>query len=511
MKGPRTVTWGVAATLAAAGCATQCPREGERTTFQVVAPYALTSLDPHAANTVSNYSVLSNVYEPLVATDADLKVQPALAERWENPDPLTWVLHLRPNVRFHSGRALRPQDVVYTIRRILGSRELEMQAYVLTVAEVEEAGPRTVRIRTSRPVPILLNKLHFVLVVPEGSNAHTLADHPDGTGPYRVQQWKPGESIDLVRNEGHWAPPVDVAAARFVFGVAPEDSVQGLVSGRFQLAQVNAADLEGPATRSGRHEVMTHDNIYIKYVGYDLGRDETPYCKVRPNPFRNVDVRRALHLAVDRRALAAALPNHASPATQPVPRFIFGFDPDLPVPEPDLAEARRLLARAGLSGGFEADFHVRRMFTEPARIVAEQLARVGVRLKAQVIGDPEFFDRQNRGELTVWMTRYGCPTGDASDIMDNVLHSGDAVRHFGMQNWGNYRDPVMDAAVERASVLDAVEERRSAAQEVMALSMRELPILPLYSDQDVYAVDRAWRWRPRADSYIRLSEVRKRD
>src|SRR5947207_1760449 len=60
-------------------------------------PYELSTLDPHAKDTISNYAILSNIYEPLVRTDADMKLHPALAATWDNPDLNTWVVHLRPD------------------------------------------------------------------------------------------------------------------------------------------------------------------------------------------------------------------------------------------------------------------------------------------------------------------------------------------------------------------------------------------------------------------------------
>lgn len=490
--------------LAAAAFGAGCTRPREP--FRVAASYALTSLDPGLENTVSNFAVLSNVYEPLVATDADMRVRPCLARSWENPDPLTWILHLRPGVTFHSGRPLRAADVVYTVRRLLDGSEMEMRGYVLTVAEVEALDESTIRLRTSRPVRILLNKLHFVLVVPEGSTPAGLLARPDGTGPFRVEAWQGGE-LRLLRHDAYWGQAPRLERATFRLDLSPEQALASLLEGKLQLLQAHSRAVEERAGASSRHRVLHRENIYMKYLGYDLGREVTPHCPVRPNPFRNREVRRALHAAIDRGALVAALPGPARPATQGVPRFIFGFAPSLPEPVHDPARARELLASAGLGGGFEVTLHARRMLEAAGREVQRQWGAVGVRVRVAVLDDPAFFDAQGLREMSLWISRYGCPTGDASDLLDNVLHSVDAPRHYGTQNEAGYSDPALDRAIERAGETEGVEERRQILQAVLAQAMQDLPMMPLYTDLDVYAVERGYSFQPRNDSYIRLAEV----
>lgn len=478
--------------------------------FRIATPYELTTLDPHAENTVSNFAVLSNVFEPLVTTDAEMRVQPALAVSWQNPDPLTWVLRLRAGVVFHSGRPLQAKDVVFSLRRLLGDRHLKMRTFIQNVSEVDALDTATVRIKTTRPTRILLNKLHFALIVPEGATAESLLLRPDGTGPFRLAAWRKDKDVALQRNDAHWGGKAGPAEVRMALATTTEQAIAGVLHREYELVQEQGKAFEQRVRGSAEYTVVVHDNIYVKFVGYDLARDVTPFCPVRPNPFRRLDVRRALDAATDRPALVAGLPSHAVPANQPMPRFIFGYNPALPEARADLALARRLLAEAGLAGGFEVTLHSRRPFEEAARLLAAQWARVGVRVRVETLPEGEFFAAQDRGDLSLWITRYGCPTGDASDLLDGVIHTRDDLRHLGTQNFGRYSDPHLDRVIEQSAEIEPVNDRQRVLQAVVAQVVERRVILPLFYDRDVYAVDRDFEWRPRNDSYIRGVDVRTR-
>ena len=101
------------------GCAWACRKPATvESPYTISVPYDLDSFDPAARNRLSDFSLLSNFYEPLVVTDANLSPHPALATRWNNPDPETWVFSLRRGVRFHDGRPMRARDVVWSFERL---------------------------------------------------------------------------------------------------------------------------------------------------------------------------------------------------------------------------------------------------------------------------------------------------------------------------------------------------------------------------------------------------------
>ncbi len=489
----------------------QQPGSGAADALAIALPYELKTLDPHSEDKLSHAAVLTNIYEPIVATDADLRVRPCLAQSWESPDPVSWVFHLRPGVAFHSGRLLRAADIVYSYGRLLGSADpdLELRGYLLNISEVHVLDERTIQIKTRGPARILLNKLSHVPIVPEGATRESLSAAPDGTGPYAVAAHEGQEAIVLVRNERYWGQAPALRRVDLALSRDADDALRGLLAGRYQLIKCDSKRADAAAAR--RFDVLRRDNIFVKYLAYDLARDETPFCAVRPNPFKNPLVRRAIQLSIDRQRLVAGLSNYAVPMTQPVPRFVFGFNPAIEDVAPDLAEARALLRKAGLPRGFGAVLHTRRTLGEAPALARDQLAAVGIDVDVRVLGDDAFFELLSQNGATLWMNQYGCSSGDASDFLDAVIHSPDPGHRFGMSNYGRYTNPALDKAIERSAGLEKPEERRNAVQQILAQVMQELVLLPLYSDQDVYAIDRSLSWQPRSDSYVHAAEVRPRN
>ncbi|HJZ12055.1 MAG TPA: ABC transporter substrate-binding protein, partial [Acidobacteriota bacterium] len=302
-------------------------------------------MDPHARNTISDFAVLSNFYEPLVSTDSNMTLQPCLARQWENPDLSTWTFHLQNGVKFHSGKALTAEDVVYSIERVLNSTTLEISGYVSQIKDVAAVGPLAVRIRTKQPMSVLLNKIRFVLIVPKGTDALTLQRGVDGTGPYRFVGWN-GSVIEMKANESYWGGAPDIQDVIYDLGQSPRQALQSLLAGKVQLAQANTKQLEEAIRNRREYTMHRSDSFFLKYLGYDLSGKNA-----RPNPFLDKRVREAIHIGLNRQTLVNGLTTYAAAATQPLPPFIFGYNPQITAPRSDQQRAKELLEAAGLGNG----------------------------------------------------------------------------------------------------------------------------------------------------------------
>lgn len=159
----------------------------------------IVSLDPHAYDDEVTSSVLFNIYQGLVGFDPRMRIVLLLAERWENPNDLTWRFFLRPGIEFHDGRELQAEDVVFSLERARGGR---LGHYLSAIGQVRALDSRTVEVVTKEPSPILLNKLSFVAIVPRGS-PDTIR-HPVGTGPYVLSEYRLRERLVLKSFSGYW-------------------------------------------------------------------------------------------------------------------------------------------------------------------------------------------------------------------------------------------------------------------------------------------------------------------
>lgn len=475
--------------------------------LRIAVPYEVDTLDPHVRNSASHFAVASHFYDSLVTTDAHMKLRPALARSWETPDPSTWIFHIRPGVRFHSGRLLQASDVVHTLRRLRRSGSgLEMGAYAFHVAEVEALDPLTVRLRTTRPLSVLLNKLRFVMIVPESAREADLATSVDGTGPYTLAAFLPGQRVRMRRHEGHWSGPAPAADVELRFGRDPGRAAAELMAGRADLVQCNSRAAAAPLVAAAGLRSARQPSLFLKYLGFDMARKRTPYVDAATNPFRDLRVRRALHVGIDREKIVAGLDTEAVPAGQPVPPAIFGFNPAIRVPRVDRAAARALLAESGFAG-FRVVMHTRRLMDRGASLVAAELRELGIGVDLQVLADVDFLERARRRDLSLFASRFGAPTGDASDILDTALHSHAPERLMGLGNYGGYSNPTVDRAIEESAGIDSLEERRGALGQVMKMAMADVAWVPLYVDQDVYFFRDQLDWQPRADGFLLAAEV----
>jgi len=454
-------------------------------------------LDPHLRNEALTYSVLRNLYEGLTAFDTEMRVGPALAASWENPNDLTWVFHLRPGVRFHDGRELTAADVVFSLDRARTLPASGFGSYVVAVDKVRALDRYTVELTTRRPYAILLNKLAFVLIVPAGSPPEIL--QPVGTGPYRLVSYQPGARLALRSFDGYWGGPSAISQVDFLPVPDQRARVERLLAGDLDLVQepgaLNLARIRAaPHCRGLEQESLTVIFLLMKTA--------------RP-PLADIRVRRAIHLALDRSALVAtALRGEGHPIGQMVGRSVFGYAPDIVAPPRDLAAARRLLAAAGYPGGLDLDLEFR-----PGRQAAEirrQLAEAGIRVRLVERPWRELFPRLLDHRVDFYLGAILAPSADASDLFDAMVHSRDAARGYGDGNFGDYRNAALDALIEESgSTLDMLT-RRAQLERSMHLLMQDLAFTPLYVPWNLFGVRDDVAWQPRRDGYILAREMRRR-
>lgn len=494
-----------AALLAFDACSVRpAPSSG---TIDISVAYQVDTLDPHVWNYLGNFALASHFYEALVTTDAEMRIHPCLAVRWENPDPDTWIFHLRPGVKFHRGRGFTSRDVVFTINRLLTEPDLEMSGWVVPIREVAAVDDLTVRIRTNHPLAVLLNKLRFVHIIPADADPARLRESPDGTGPYKLVRWSRGVSVRVVRNSLYWDGPPSIGLATFHLGQTPEQAANALISGSSQLAQYDSKAIAAELARVRGLVVLRHMSLRVEYLGYDLSRDASPYVSEPSNPFRNLLVRRALSLAIDRNRLAESLTTNAIPATQFVPSSVFGYNPDIPVPLYDPARARALLEEAGFPHGFSVTLHSRAPFRESAATIKEHLKAVGIDVEVRELSQTDFFDHIRKRDLSMYIARFGSITGDAGDVLEIGFHTWDVTGRMGFHNYGGYSNATLDRQIEESASIAPMTVRGQELGRLMAAVVDELPWLPLSVVEDIYGIAPRYSWTPRHDGFILASEI----
>jgi peptide/nickel transport system substrate-binding protein len=482
----------VACVLAAVGaCRAPAPPPHS---LKVLLTADVRSLDPNAEVEQVTDAVLSNVYEPLVDLDEGLQPRPVLAESWEHPQPERWRFRLRKNVRFHDGTPLTAEAVRSAIESVLRApAQAEASQFLHDVRDVVVVDAGTVDIVTQGPRALLANLSFLHVTKPNAAGAFPpLA----GTGPYRLKERTPGQLVSMERWDDYWGPRPEFAFAAFEPVPAPEDRLGRVERRDADIAFAIPPELAAvprPGVRIARGTGLT-----VFYLGFGMAP--------RPdNPFTDRRVRKAFHLAIDRgEILKRLLHDTGAVPTQPVAPRVFGFNPELEAPAYDPAQSRRLLADAGHAHGLRVRLDFPKGREAAARLLQEQLARVGVTVQPVGLDRGDLWQQASRSSL--FFAGWDCSTGESGEFYQFCLHTPGGG--YGAANYGGFSHPRIDQIVEtNAAVLDQ-RQRQALLQEAAGIVMQELPVLPLYVEDEIFAVRSGLTFPARADNALRLGEVR---
>jgi peptide/nickel transport system substrate-binding protein len=331
-----------------------------------------------------------------------------------------------------------------------------------------------------------------------------------GTGPFRFVRYARGDRVELARNDKYWggAPPWD----KVVFRIVPSDPARlaALLSGELDLIeQVPTADLR---RIRGDARLATAQKVSWRTIFFHLDQRE-PAPGAARNPFRDVRVRRALSMAIDRRAIAERLMDGAAlPASNLVSPPVFGYAADLEPDAYDPAGAKRLLAEAGYPDGFATTLSApnnRYVNDEQiAQAVAQMLARVGVRARVETMPMNVYLPKGFKHEFAIALLGWGSFSGDLA--LRALVATADAKKGFGAFNWSGYSNPKVDALLDRGFATVDEKAREEIAREAMRTAMRDYAVIPLHHQVTTWAMRKPLAYAPRTDEFTFAHHVRPR-
>ncbi len=171
------------------------------------------TLDPHNHNIRINYIIDWHLYDNLVMRDQKtLKIGPHLAESWKLVDDHTWEFKLRKGIKFDNGEPFTAESVKFSIERGLDPK-CPQRPIINWVKEVKILDDYTVRVISEKPYPVALERLaNYQMLPPKWSKekgAEYLATNANGTGPYRLKEWRRGVQMVLEAKDDYWkgGPP----------------------------------------------------------------------------------------------------------------------------------------------------------------------------------------------------------------------------------------------------------------------------------------------------------------
>lgn len=482
----------------------------------------ITSVDPHVAFG-PNRNMAMHVYEALVRADDAQRPQPGLALSWRAIDETHWEFKLRPGVVFQDGTPFTAADAQFSLRRAGGGAGARSyRSYTRDIASVEVVDPLTLRITTHTLSPFLPQNLStFGMISATAAADATEADFDGGraaigTGPYRLAGWARGASLTLRRHDAYWGGQPDWDQVRFRFMPNDATRVAALLAGELDVIDAVPASLV--ETIRGRRglTVETTTTGMLNYLQIDQREAPPPGVSAADgsalpgNPFRDLRVRQAMTLAIDRSGLAQRIMlGESEPSGQLVPAALGGHVAGLDPLVPDLARARALLAEAGYPQGFRVTLRCTGdRYPNDAKVceaLAQMLTRTGIRTTLEVLPSAVFFPRSNPGGpggevgLGLAMVGFGPANGEAAASLAGMLHSYDPTLGLGTVNGGRYGQPAVDAAIRAAlRTLDATERQRQV-EIATRLAIGDVGIIPIHFIRASWAFRDSLVLRPRTD------------
>ncbi|MFN8533076.1 MAG: ABC transporter substrate-binding protein [Dehalococcoidia bacterium] len=345
-----------------------------------------------------------DIYDTVLAQNADGSVGPAVATSWRTVDPLTWEFKIRQDLRFHDGVAMTAEDVKFSIERANDpAKKYAISGRLGTFGQTTIVDPTTVRVGTKTPDPLFPKRIMLISILPkaylERVGDDGFQNAPIGTGPFRVAEWKEQGHLTVVAMPEHPYRKATLTQATIRFIPEPSARQAGLRTGDLDYA--DAIPLEqGPAFQSAGFKLLAYDSG--SSAGYTM--DTVILDQPTPLPTRDKRVRQAINYAVDKDSIAKNIyRGYTKPEQcQLVQPETFGFNPRLKPYPYDPAKAKQLLAAAGYPNGFKLELRGQRTSAEAeplALFVQSQLKDVGIEVEYQVI-DPSTYRDLFYGDRT---------------------------------------------------------------------------------------------------------------
>lgn len=417
------------------------------------------------------------IFSGLVSFDPQLNLTPDLAERWEvSSDGTTYTFFLRTNAKFHNGRAVTAQDVIYSWERaanpeLASDTVLTYLGDILGVSEMVSGeadhieglsalDEHTLKVRIDAPKPYFLLKLTFpTTFVVDKENVESGNEwyrQPNGTGPYRLAEWVRFERMVYEANEGFYlgAPSIPYIVVNLYSGYS-----QGLYeTGDVDITSVYSIERFIDPTEPLHNELRTGVSLCTGFVVFDTTQP----------PFDDVNVRKAFSMAFNRQQyIDVVLDGHALPAHGIYPPGLPGFNISLQGLPYDPAQARELLKQSKYSGVNGLPLIV---FTDSgigssmggsvAALAQMWKQNLGVSITVENL-EPNFYYDQihagNHGQLLDggWCADYP----DPENFADVLFHTGSG------QNSGGYSNPELDSLLEAARIEQDVTQRIAMYQQ----------------------------------------------
>jgi peptide/nickel transport system substrate-binding protein len=459
------------------------------------------TLDPHSQNHATTNGIMQHVYEGLVRFDKNFKIQPCLATSWQFVTPTQVRFNLRKNVKFHDGSPFSADDVVFSYGRIMEPKGT-MQIYVQGVKEVRKIDDHTVDLILSGPNPVLLANLVDFRIMSRAWSAKNKSEHvqdfkakedtyasrnTNGTGPYVLKLWEPDKRI-LMQSNPAWWDKITGNVTEIIYTPIKSDAtrVAALLAGDVDLLTDMPTQDVARMQKDPKLKVLDGAENRTIFIGLDQFSPELKYSDVKgKNPFKDVRVRRALNVAVDREAIRRVTMRGLSlPAAIMVAPSVHGWSADIDKVSPvDIEGAKKLLAEAGYPSGFsfQLDCPNNRYVNdeEICQSLVGMWGRIGLKVRLLAQSMPIFITKVQNFDHDAYMLGWGVANFDANYSLFSLLHTK-TTGAAGSFNLGRVSDAKLDALIQGINIEVDAKKRDAMIREALLITRDNYYYVPLH-------------------------------
>lgn len=479
--------------------------------FRKVIPQDISSLDSALVTDTVSFDLFNQVYEGLYTLDKNDKAQPGVAKEMpkKSNGGKTLTIKLRKDAKWSNGDPVTAQDFVFAWKRVVNPDTASEYAYIMYdlknaedinmgKKDVDKLGVKalddhTLKIELNKPIPYINEMLAFGTYLPQkekvvkkhGEQYATTADKTVFNGPFKVQDWKVEDKIQLVKNEDYWDKK-KVHLDRVNYKVLKDQQAGASLydTGSVDDTTITADQVDKYQGNPGLKKRLLASTFYMK-----LNQDNVP-------EFKNKDMRLAISQAIDKEGYVNSVKNNGSKATDGFTAKLTSETPD----GKDFAEsidsplaynpkaAKKHLEKAKKDLGVkELTFTMNTEDTPDAKISAEYIkAQVeknlpGVTLKIKQLPFKQRVNQEHSETFEASLSGWGPDYPDPLTFLE-IMTTGNPSNNTA---WGSkkYDQLVKDA---NGKLLKKPEERNAAMKEAEELLLNDAPVAPIYQKGEAH-------------------------